>query len=134
MGMEFHSVVESRATPGNADATHKMRMRSGSQLLRESERPPQWSGRKPHGFNRFWYARRDSNPEPSVPKTDALSVELRAQETLREIIAVDDDSVRVAAEQFEWKVAGWKDVWQSCVTLGETGLGSGMLSIEHGDF
>jgi hypothetical protein len=54
--------------------------------------------------------------------------------TLQEIIAVDDDSVRVAVAVFEWKVAGWQDVWQSCVTLGETGLGSGMLSIEHGDF
>ena len=29
-----------------------------------------------------WYARRDSNPEPSVPKTDALSVELRAHVAL----------------------------------------------------
>ena len=27
-----------------------------------------------------WRARRDSNPRPSVPKTDALSAELRARE------------------------------------------------------
>ena len=27
-----------------------------------------------------WYARRDLNPRPSVPKTDALSPELRAHE------------------------------------------------------
>ena len=28
------------------------------------------------------YARRDSNPQPSVPKTDALSIELRAQKSV----------------------------------------------------
>ncbi len=26
----------------------------------------------------WWRARRDSNPQPSVPKTDALPIELRA--------------------------------------------------------
>ena len=29
-----------------------------------------------------WRARRDSNPQPSVPKTDALSIELRARKEL----------------------------------------------------
>ena len=30
----------------------------------------------------MWRARRDSNPQPSVPKTDALSIELRARKSV----------------------------------------------------
>ena len=29
----------------------------------------------PHGMSCFWYARRDSNPQPSEPESDALSIE-----------------------------------------------------------
>ena len=29
----------------------------------------------PHGTSCFWYARRDSNPQPSEPESDALSIE-----------------------------------------------------------
>ena len=29
----------------------------------------------PHGMSRNWYARRDSNPQPSEPESDALSIE-----------------------------------------------------------
>ena len=31
---------------------------------------------------KWWYARQDSNLRPSVPKTDALSAELRAHDAL----------------------------------------------------
>jgi hypothetical protein len=49
---------------------------------------PAWRRGPLHGdMTGTWYARRDSNPEPSVPKTDALSVELRAHIALRTIIA-----------------------------------------------
>ena len=34
-------------------------------------------------WNLCWWARRDSNPRPSVPETDALSTELRTRDIAR---------------------------------------------------
>ena len=39
------------------------------------ESPGQQKEETPDGVSSFWYAGRDSNPQPSEPESDALSIE-----------------------------------------------------------
>ena len=52
----------------------------------------------PNGITRFWYARRDSNPQPSEPESDALSIEPLARFSL-DIIAVFSRFVKRETEK-----------------------------------
>lgn len=62
---------------------------------------PAWSIKKwetPAVFPIFWYARRDSNPQPSEPESDALSIEPLARFSL-DIIAVFSRFVKRETEK-----------------------------------